>query len=175
MTKQAATTLQNNVIIEEIEASRKQELEFLDVVSKASSELEIGPLLQKIMETITKMLDADRSTLFINDEKQTNYLQKLAKAYIRHPIRFPIVSELQDRYLHRGNQLTFHMLMQTFVLTQALISKPVTSPNPFYACPYEIKPAKLLVLPKYSINEAAHLIEKMKPDWKHLHLRFCRH
>ena len=43
MTKQAATTLQNNVIIEEIEASRKQELEFLDVVSKVSSELEIGP------------------------------------------------------------------------------------------------------------------------------------
>ena len=41
MTKQAAATLQNNVISEEIESARKQELEFLDVVSKVSSELDI--------------------------------------------------------------------------------------------------------------------------------------
>ena len=89
MTKQAATTLQNNVIIEEIEASRKQELEFLDVVSKVSSELEIGPLLQKIMETITKMLDADRSTLFINDEKTNELFTEIGQGLGKTSIRFP--------------------------------------------------------------------------------------
>ena len=89
MTRQAATTLQNNVIIEEIEASRKQELEFLDVVSKVSSELEIGPLLQKIMETITKMLDADRSTLFINDEKTNELFTEIGQGLGKTSIRFP--------------------------------------------------------------------------------------
>ena len=46
-----------------------KELEFLNVVTELSYELKLGPLLQKIMGTITKMLDAERSTLFLNDEK----------------------------------------------------------------------------------------------------------
>ena len=54
MTKQAATTLKNNVIIEEIEASRKQELEFLDVVSKVSSELESWTLIAKNYKQLPK-------------------------------------------------------------------------------------------------------------------------
>ena len=88
MTRQAATTLQNNVIIEEIEASRKQELEFLDVVSKVSSELEIGPL-SKDHGTITKMLDADRSTLFINDEKTNELFTEIGQGLGKTSIRFP--------------------------------------------------------------------------------------
>src|SRR5262245_58548237 len=45
----------------------------LDVVSDLSSELQLGPLLGKIIATITKMLNAERSTLFLYDEK-TNEL-----------------------------------------------------------------------------------------------------
>ena len=73
MTEQAAIAIQGNIIIEQIEAARKQELEFLDVVSQVSSELELTPLLQKIITTISTMLDCERATLFINDEK-TNEL-----------------------------------------------------------------------------------------------------
>ena len=73
MTEQAAIAIQGNIIVEQIEAARKQELEFLDVVSQVSSELEITPLLQKIITTISTMLDCERATLFINDEK-TNEL-----------------------------------------------------------------------------------------------------
>ena len=51
----------------------RQEAEFLNVVSDVSSEINLGPLLQMIMTAITKMLQADRSTLFLNDEK-TNEL-----------------------------------------------------------------------------------------------------
>ena len=69
MTEQAAIAIQGNIIVEQIEAARKQELEFLDVVSQVSSELELTPLLQKIISTISKMLDCERATLFINDEK----------------------------------------------------------------------------------------------------------
>lgn len=73
MTEQAAIAIQGNIIVEQIEAARKQELEFLDVVSQVSSELELTPLLQKIITTISTMLDCERATLFINDEK-TNEL-----------------------------------------------------------------------------------------------------
>ena len=73
MTEQAAIAIQGNIIVEQVEAARKQELEFLDVVSQVSSELELTPLLQKIISTISTMLDCERATLFINDEK-TNEL-----------------------------------------------------------------------------------------------------
>ncbi|HIF14759.1 MAG TPA: GAF domain-containing protein, partial [Bacteroidetes bacterium] len=89
MTAQAAAAIQYNLNIEEIEASKKQELEFLELVSKVSSELEIGPLLQKIIETITTMLDADRSTLFINDEKTNELFTEVGQGLGKTTIRFP--------------------------------------------------------------------------------------
>ncbi len=56
MTEQAAIAIQGSIIVERIEAARKQELEFLDVVSQVSSELELTPLMQKIISTISEML-----------------------------------------------------------------------------------------------------------------------
>jgi adenylate cyclase len=70
---QSSISLTHLSTIENIEKSRKQELDFLSVVSEISSELQLGPLLQKIMAAITRMLDAERCTLFINDTK-TNEL-----------------------------------------------------------------------------------------------------
>ena len=90
MTTQAAIAIQGNVIVEQVEAARKQELEFLDVVSQISSEIELSPLLQKIMSTITTMLDADRSTLFINDEKTNELYTEVGEGLgKKDPIRLP--------------------------------------------------------------------------------------
>ena len=75
MTTQAAVALQGALYVEKMQKSREKELEFLGVVSEVSSELQLGPLLQKIMATVTRMLNADRSTLFLNDEK-TNELHR---------------------------------------------------------------------------------------------------
>ena len=47
MTEQAAIAIQGNIIVEQIEAARKQELEFLDAVSQVSSELELTPFSRK--------------------------------------------------------------------------------------------------------------------------------
>ena len=66
---QSSISLSHLSTIENIEKTRKQELDFLSVVSEISSELQLGPLLQKIMAAITRMLDAERCTLFINDPK----------------------------------------------------------------------------------------------------------
>ena len=50
MTEQAAIAIQGNIIVEQIEAARKQELEFLDVVSQVSSELELTPFCRKLLQ-----------------------------------------------------------------------------------------------------------------------------
>ena len=60
ITRQAAIAIQNHLVLEEVDNVRKQELDFLDVVSQISSELELEPLLQKIISTVTKN---SRSTL----------------------------------------------------------------------------------------------------------------
>ena len=89
MTKQAAIAIQGNIIVEQIEKSRKQELEFMDIVSQVSSELELGPLLERIIGTVTKMLNAERSTLFINDEKTSELYTEVAEGVGKTVIRFP--------------------------------------------------------------------------------------
>ncbi len=89
MTEQAAIVIQGNIMIEQIEAARHQELEFLDVVSQVSSELELGPLLGKIIRTISTMLDSERATLFINDEKTNELYTEVGEGLGKNIIRFP--------------------------------------------------------------------------------------
>jgi adenylate cyclase len=89
MTKQAAIALQSHIALENMEASRKQELEFLDVVSQISSELELSSLLNRIVSTITTMLDAERSSLFINDDKTNELFTEVGEGLGKNVIRFP--------------------------------------------------------------------------------------
>jgi adenylate cyclase len=89
MTTQAAVALQGALYVEKMEASREKELEFLGVVSEVSSELQLGPLLQKIMATVTRMLNADRSTLFLNDEKTSELYTEIGQGLGATKIRFP--------------------------------------------------------------------------------------
>jgi adenylate cyclase len=61
----------------------------LKIVTDLSSELQLGPLLQKIMSTITKMLDAERSTLFLNDEKTNQLYTEFGEGLGRTEVRMP--------------------------------------------------------------------------------------
>ncbi|MCH7521944.1 MAG: GAF domain-containing protein, partial [Candidatus Marinimicrobia bacterium] len=89
ITQQAAIAIQNHLILEEVDKVRKQELDFLDVVSQISSELELEPLLQKIISTVTSMLNAERSSLFINDEKTDELYTIVGEGLGANEIRFP--------------------------------------------------------------------------------------
>ena len=88
LTSQAAIAIQSHVALEQMEQARKKELEFMDLVSEISSELELTSLLSKIIATITTMLDAERSSLFINDEK-TNELFTMVGEGLSQELRFP--------------------------------------------------------------------------------------
>ena len=86
---QSSISLSHLSTIENIEKSRKQELDFLSVVSEISSELQLGPLLQKIMAAITRMLDAERCTLFINDPKTGELYSYVGQGLGSVSIRLP--------------------------------------------------------------------------------------
>ncbi|MDP2341952.1 MAG: GAF domain-containing protein [Deltaproteobacteria bacterium] len=89
MCTQASMTLMGAQVIERMNKTRAQELRFLEVVTEVTSEIEINVLLKKVMDEATKMLNAERSTLFLNDER-TNELWSLVGAVdVRGGIRLP--------------------------------------------------------------------------------------
>jgi len=89
MIGQAAIAVESLRTVERVERARSQELEFLNVVSEMSSELRLSTLLQKLIGTITKMLDAERSTLFINDEKRNELYTEIGQGLGSTQIRIP--------------------------------------------------------------------------------------
>jgi len=76
---QAAVALQSTEFVERMQKKRSQEMEFLAVVSDVTSEINLNALLAKVMGEATRMLNAERSTLFLNDEK-TNELWSMVGA-----------------------------------------------------------------------------------------------
>lgn len=89
MTTQASVALQSTQFVEKMKKSREQELEFLDLVTDVTSDLELGSLLSKVMSEATRMLNADRGTLFINDEKTNELFSRVAMGDSIGEIRLP--------------------------------------------------------------------------------------
>ncbi len=89
MTTQAAIALQSTQLIEQMKKSRRKEMEFFDVVSDVTSEIDLGTVLGKVMAQATKMLNAERSTLFLNDEKNNELFSKIGEGLGATEIRLP--------------------------------------------------------------------------------------
>ena len=89
ITSQAAVSLQNAQGMEEMVKAREKEMQFLDIVSDVTAEIELGSLLQRVMVEATRMLDADRSTLFLNDEKTNELFSRVAMGDGIGEIRLP--------------------------------------------------------------------------------------
>lgn len=89
MTTQCAITLQSMQLVERMETTRQREIEFLNIVSDMTSELELTKLLQRVMSEATRMLDAERSTLFINDEKTHELFSHVGEGLDSVEIRLP--------------------------------------------------------------------------------------
>ena len=130
MTTQAAVALQSTLYVEEMEASREKELEFLGIVSELSSELQLGPLLQKIMAHATRLLDSERSTLFLNDEKTDELYTEVGEGLGAIKIRFPN--------------------------TVGIAGAVFTSGVPSSACRWSIRIQRLSGWRKFSTNAAPH-------------------
>ncbi len=88
-TTQAAVALQTTQVVERIDKARKKEKELLDVVADITSEIDLGKILQKVMSQATKMIDSDRSTLFLNDEKKEELFSMIGAGLGAIEIRLP--------------------------------------------------------------------------------------
>ncbi|HOF05285.1 MAG TPA: GAF domain-containing protein [Syntrophales bacterium] len=89
MTTQAAITLQSIGVVEKMQKFRAKEMEFFDLVSNVTAEIDLGSLLQKVMSEATRMLNAERSTLFLNDEKHKELFSKVWEGLGAMEIRLP--------------------------------------------------------------------------------------
>ena len=89
MAAQGAVALQSAQVIERVERVRKQELEFVNIVSEMTSDIKLGSLLQKVMGEATRMLNAERSTLFLNDEKTNELWSEVGQGLESLQIRLP--------------------------------------------------------------------------------------
>ena len=89
MAMQASVSLQRSLLLELAEKEKAKEAEFLSVVSEISGEIKLGSLLAKIISTITRLLHAERSTLFINDEKTNELYTEVGEGLGATQIRFP--------------------------------------------------------------------------------------
>lgn len=86
---QAAVALQSTEFVERMQKKRSQEMEFLDIVSDVTSEINLHNLLAKVMGEATRMLNADRSTLFLNDEKTNELWSMVGSGLDSVEIRLP--------------------------------------------------------------------------------------
>ena len=64
-------------------------MEFISIVSDVTAEIDLGALLQRVMEEATRMLNADRATLFLNDEKTNELFSRVAMGEGIGEIRLP--------------------------------------------------------------------------------------
>ncbi len=89
MTRQASVVLRGIQDIERIKKLRDEEMAFLDLVATLTSELDLNTVLQHIMGEATKMLNAERSTLFLHDQKTNELFARIAQGNGVGEIRLP--------------------------------------------------------------------------------------
>ena len=89
LTAHAAYALDSMIELERIKKLRRHEVEFLEVISEISSDINIESLLTKVMSEATRMIDAERSTLFLNDEKTDELWSQIGEGLGLMQIRLP--------------------------------------------------------------------------------------
>jgi adenylate cyclase len=89
LSHQAAAALENAQIFEKTERGQREEALLLEVVSSIASEIVLEPLLQKIIDAATLLLDADRGSLFLYDPARDELFSQVAGGATIQEIRFP--------------------------------------------------------------------------------------
>ncbi len=89
MTSHGTVALQSTQFIERMQALRQQEMAFIDVVSDVTADIKLGSLLQKVMSEATRLLNAERSTLFLNDDKTCQLWSEVGQGLESMQIRLP--------------------------------------------------------------------------------------
>jgi len=89
MTAQTAMTLRSAQVMERMLVARQEELKFLDLVAEVTADMDLSTMLAKVVNEAAKMLQADRATLFLNDEKKGELFSRVAMGASVGEIRLP--------------------------------------------------------------------------------------
>ena len=86
---QASAALENARLFEKVERQQREEAMLLEVSISIVSEIHLDPLLAKIMEAATSLLEADRGSLFLFDPASDELFSRVAGGIAGESIRFP--------------------------------------------------------------------------------------
>ena len=86
---QASVALQSSQFIERTKRTRQQEMEFLDLVADITSSLDLSLLLRRVISEATRMLKAERSTLFLHNAKTKELWSEVGEGLGATQIRIP--------------------------------------------------------------------------------------
>ena len=89
MTSQCAITLEALQRLERTTRERQREVDFLNLVSDLTSELELATLLSRVVSEASRLLNCERTTLFLNDEKTNDLFSYVVDQLELTEIRFP--------------------------------------------------------------------------------------
>jgi len=87
--RQISFVLHGTLTVARMRNSRQREVDFFNSIADISSEIQLGRLLRMIMAMATKMLDAERSTLFLNDARTQELYTEVGEGLGATRIRFP--------------------------------------------------------------------------------------
>ena len=105
MALQAASALQSTQYIERMKKTRQQEMEFLDLVADITSSLDLSVLLRRVMSEATRMLKADRSTLFLNNEKTSELWSEVGEGLNAVQIKLPNTAGIAGAVFQSGKTI----------------------------------------------------------------------
>lgn len=105
MATQAAAALQSTQFIERMKRTRQQEMEFLDLVADITSSLELSVLLRRVMSEATRMLQADRSTLFLHNERTGELWSEVGEGLQAVQIRLPNTAGIAGAVFQSGKTI----------------------------------------------------------------------
>jgi len=89
MTAQAAVALSSLHFVERTEKLRQKEMKFIGLVSEISQEFDLSRLLQRVVAETTKMLNAERATIFMYDSTTKTLFSRVSAGSEIAEIRFP--------------------------------------------------------------------------------------
>ena len=132
----ASVGFENARLYDQMSRAREKEQRLLDMTTEFSKELQLKPLLIKIMEVVTSFLDADRSTLFLYDHRTKELWSQVAQgtSEIRFAAHLGIagsaftndeVVNIEDAYT--DNRFNSDVDRKTGYLTRTILCMPVKS------------------------------------------------
>jgi adenylate cyclase len=105
MTAQTSMTLRSAQVMERMLVARQEELKFLDLVAEVTSDMDLSTMLAKVVTEAARMLQADRATLFLNDDKTNELFSRVAMGASVGEIRLPNTAGIAGAVFSSGHAI----------------------------------------------------------------------